>query len=177
MTHICVSKLTTIGSDNGLSPGWRQTIIWTSAGILFIGPLETNLSEILIEIYTFSFKKMHLKMSPDKWWPFFPGLNVLKTSNDNVTHHYDEKFEATAFTQGCQAGILRDSLWQQIYWSLYILYTCRRNWKTRECTFWTKTSMSGGFIWLQILGRIDTIRRVIKTFNSWKSSILYDARR
>ena len=28
MTHICVSKLTTIGSDNGLSLGRRQAIIW-----------------------------------------------------------------------------------------------------------------------------------------------------
>ena len=27
VTHICVSKLTTIGSDNGLSPGRRQAII------------------------------------------------------------------------------------------------------------------------------------------------------
>ena len=32
-THICVGKLTIIGSDNGLSPGRRQTIIWTNAGI------------------------------------------------------------------------------------------------------------------------------------------------
>ena len=34
--HICVSKLTIIGSDNGLSPGWRQAIIWTNAEILFL---------------------------------------------------------------------------------------------------------------------------------------------
>ena len=61
VTHICVGKLTTIGSDNGLSPGRRQAIIWTNAGILLIGPLETNFSEILIGIQTFSFKKMHLK--------------------------------------------------------------------------------------------------------------------
>ena len=58
VTHICISKLTTIGSDNGLSPSRRQAIIWTNAGLLLIGPLGTNLSEILIEIYTFSFKKM-----------------------------------------------------------------------------------------------------------------------
>ena len=32
--HICVSKLTIIGSDNGLSPGWRQAIIWTYAELL-----------------------------------------------------------------------------------------------------------------------------------------------
>ena len=27
VTHICVSKLTIFGSDNGLSPGRRQAII------------------------------------------------------------------------------------------------------------------------------------------------------
>ena len=69
-THICVGKLTTIGSDNGLSPGRRQAIIWTNAGILLIGPLGTNVSEILIGIKPFSFKQMHLKMSSAKWRPF-----------------------------------------------------------------------------------------------------------
>ena len=58
--HICISKLTTIGSDNGLLTGRRQAIIWINAGIMLIGPLGTNFSEILI--HTFSFKKMHLKM-------------------------------------------------------------------------------------------------------------------
>ena len=76
-THICVSILTIIGSDNGLSPGRRQAIIWTSAGILLIGPLGTYFNEILIEIHTFSFKKMHLKISSAKWRPFCLGLNVL----------------------------------------------------------------------------------------------------
>ena len=42
-THICVGKLTIIGSDNGLSPGRRQAIIWTIAGILLIGPLGTHI--------------------------------------------------------------------------------------------------------------------------------------
>ena len=52
--YICVSKLTIIGSDNGLSPDRRQAIIWTNAGLsLLIGPLGTNFSEILIEILTF----------------------------------------------------------------------------------------------------------------------------
>ena len=69
-THICVGKLTIIGSDNGLSPGRRQAIIWTIVGILLIGPLGTNFSEILIGIQNFSFKKMHLKMSSAKWRPF-----------------------------------------------------------------------------------------------------------
>ena len=77
MTHICVSKLTIIGSDNGLLPGLRQAIIWTNAGILLISPFGTNFSEILIEIHIFSFKKMHLKMSGN-WWPFCLGLIVLR---------------------------------------------------------------------------------------------------
>ena len=69
-THICVGKVTTISSDNGLSPERRQAIIWTIAGMLLIGPLGTNFSEILIWIQTFSLKKMHLKMSSAKWRPF-----------------------------------------------------------------------------------------------------------
>ena len=58
VTHICISKLTIIDSDNGLSPGQCQAIISTSDEILLIGPLGTNFSAILIKIHTFSFKKI-----------------------------------------------------------------------------------------------------------------------
>ena len=77
VTHICVSSVTTSSSDNGLSPSWHQTIIWTSARLLLIRPLETNFSEILSKIHASSFKKMHLKMSSGKWRPFCLGLNEL----------------------------------------------------------------------------------------------------
>ena len=77
VTHICVSKLTIIGSDNGLSPDRRQAIVWTNAGILLIEPLGINFSEILIEIHIFSFTKMGLKMSSGKWRPSCLGLNVF----------------------------------------------------------------------------------------------------
>ena len=77
MTQICVSKLIIIGSDNGLSPGRRQAIIWTNAGIYIIGPLDTNFSKIASEILAFSFRKMHFKMSFEEWRPFCLGLNVL----------------------------------------------------------------------------------------------------
>ena len=70
--HKCVGKLTIIGAD-----GRRQAIIWTNAGILLIGTLGKNFSEILIEIKTFSLKKIHLNMSSAKWRPFCKGLNVL----------------------------------------------------------------------------------------------------
>ena len=78
VTQICVDKLSTIGSDNGLSPERRQAIIWTNAGILLIGTLGTKFNEILIEIRTFSFKNIHLKMSSGQWRPFCLGLNVLR---------------------------------------------------------------------------------------------------
>ena len=77
VTHICVSKVTIIGSDNGLSPAWGQAIICTNAGLLLIGIWGTNFSEILSEIHTFSFKKMYLKTSSAKGRPFCLGLNVL----------------------------------------------------------------------------------------------------
>ena len=77
MTHICIGKLTIIGSDNGLLPEWRQAIIWTNDGILLIGPLGTNFSEIFIEIQTFSLKKILWKMSSAKCCSFRLGLNVL----------------------------------------------------------------------------------------------------
>ena len=59
--HICVSKQIINGSDNGLFPGQRQAIIWTKVEILLTGSLRTNISEILIEIQTSSFKKIHFK--------------------------------------------------------------------------------------------------------------------
>ena len=79
VTQICIGKLTIIGSDNGLSPGWHQAIIWTNAGIFLIEPLGTNFSEILIGIQIFSLKKLHLKMWSAKCHPFCLGLNVLRT--------------------------------------------------------------------------------------------------
>ena len=62
MAHIRVRKLAIIGSDNELSPRQRQAITWTNARILLIGLLATKLSEIFIEFYTFSFKKIYLKI-------------------------------------------------------------------------------------------------------------------
>ena len=76
--HIYVSKVTINGSDNGLVPLRQcQAIILISVEILSIQALGTNLSEILSEIHTFSFKEMHFKMS-EKWQPFGLCLNELR---------------------------------------------------------------------------------------------------
>ena len=42
-----------IGSDNDLSPIRRQAIIYTNAGLLLIGTLGTDFSEILIKVRIF----------------------------------------------------------------------------------------------------------------------------
>ena len=89
VTHICMGKLNVIGSDNGLSPSRRQSIIRTNAVILLIGPSGMNFSEILIEIHTFSFKKMHLKMSSGKWRPFCLGFNVLSSLSSGCNRKFN----------------------------------------------------------------------------------------
>ena len=117
VTHICVGKLTIIGSDNGSSPTRRQAIIWTNAGILLIGPLGTNFSEILIGIETFSFTKMHLKMSSAKWRPFCLGLNVLRL-------WWPKTY-----------GIMYGLPWIMIFWSRVRQITSRVT--TKSCSFLT----------------------------------------
>ena len=77
VTHTCVDNLTIIGSDNGLSPGWRQAIVWTNAGILLIGTYRTNFNEILIKTHIFHLWKCI--------WKCCLGLNVVfKWTNSNA---------------------------------------------------------------------------------------------
>ena len=78
VTHVCVSKLSILGSDNGLSPGRRQAIIWIYAGILLIRTWGTNFSENLFEIRILLFKKMGSKVSSAKRRPFCLGLAELR---------------------------------------------------------------------------------------------------
>ena len=97
--HIYVSKLTIIGSDNGLAPGRHQAIIWTNARILLTGPLETNFNEIVSEfhisfIHENPFQNIVWKMTAIlprprcvKSWPVtetfdttFNSVGVLRTS-------------------------------------------------------------------------------------------------
>ena len=69
LTHLPLCRIyasvnwVSIGSGNGLSPVRRQAITRTNAGLLSIGLMATNFSEIWMGILSFSFKKMHLKMS------------------------------------------------------------------------------------------------------------------
>ena len=79
----CASKLNIIASDNGLSSGRRQAIIWNTPGILLIWPIGTYFIEMLIEIHTFSFKKIHMKISSVKSRPFYFDFDVLNEECGN----------------------------------------------------------------------------------------------
>ena len=103
-------KLTIIGSDNGLSPGRRQAIIWTNVGILLIGPLGRKVSEILSGIQIFSFKKMHLKMSSAKWRPFCLGLNVSKIFSLYWTVFYSLFYRTTRLNFINDIVLFRDAV-------------------------------------------------------------------
>ena len=80
VTHICVYELTIIGSDNDLSPWSAPSHYLNNSGRVLTGPSATIFSVILIEIHSFSFAKMHSKMSSGKWLPFCLGLSVLRRS-------------------------------------------------------------------------------------------------
>ena len=72
LTHLPQCRIYTsknwviIGPGNGLFPVWCQAIIWINAALLSIGLMGTYFNEIWIGILSFSFNKMHLKMSSAK---------------------------------------------------------------------------------------------------------------
>ena len=62
LRHICISNVTIIGLDYGLSPGRHQAILWSNAWILLTRSLLTNFSEILIVFQRVSFKENAFEM-------------------------------------------------------------------------------------------------------------------
>ena len=135
VTHICVGNLTITGSGNGLWPGRRQAITWPSVGILLIGPLGTNFSEMLIEIHTFSFTKIHLIMSSGKWRPFCLGHNVLRMQGKYSDLGYKVfvlvKFASMLHTKAC--------IWN------YVMDFCM-TWCLMKCTDSTEEGVSFFYI-------------------------------
>ena len=75
-----------------------------------IRPLGTNFSEIIIKIHMFSFKKMHLKLSSEKWRPFCLSLNVLTDPNSHP--HNDFNSLASGRCGGDFRSVLSENLLQ-----------------------------------------------------------------
>ena len=121
MTHICVGKLIIIGSDNGLSPGRHQAIIWTNAALLSIGPLRTYFSENLFKIQQFLLKKLHVKMSSAKWRPSCLGLHVLIAEGNRYIMAYISTYGRCEILHGLYGdsvifGALKFSIWLFFAW-------------------------------------------------------------
>ena len=51
-----------IGSGSGLAPMWCQAITWINDDLSPTGPQGTHFNEVLFEVWTFSFKKLHLEL-------------------------------------------------------------------------------------------------------------------
>ena len=86
--HVCVSKLTVIGLNNSLSPGRHQYIIKSNDRILVIGPLRTNVGEILIESHKFWFEKIQFYISSAKQQSFGLGLNAFNHNDSCILYPY-----------------------------------------------------------------------------------------
>ena len=172
----------------------RQAIIWTNAGILLIGPLGTNFSEILIKIYTFSLKKMHLKMSPAKWRPFCLSLNVSmliifiitdimliitflylmhwRYNFDGLTHWGQYKMANILQTTFSNAFCWLKSLvfWWKFHWSLFlrVQLTISQHW----CRQWVGTKKATNHYLNQWWLRLMSTWRILSLNElNWHTSI------
>ena len=121
VTHICVSKLTIISSENCLSPGRRQAIIWTNAGILLMGPLGTNFSEILVGIETFFVQKNALEsvncviasiLSRPQWFNISWSRQSLKFPLE-LQHHCETP---------AMIPLPQRSLWHNKHWTVALCW-------------------------------------------------------
>ena len=116
--HICNGNVTITGSENGLLPGQRQAIICTNAAVLLIGPFRRISSDNSIEILTFSFKKMRLKVSSVKWRPFCLSLSLLSNGFDFIFVDYF----SLVFVIFCNSGNQDEAAKNWIYgWELAYL--------------------------------------------------------
>ena len=101
VTRICVNKLTITGSDNGLSPGRRQDIIWTNARILLIWHLGTKFIKIFIEIH----------------------ISLLKKTHSNGGHFASASMCQPIIYNHCEnKTLLTISLWYAVYWVMSSRY-------------------------------------------------------
>ena len=135
MTHICVSKLNIFGSNNGLSPGWRQTIIiqehlfenvvWTMEAILFRPHCVNSLCTNNAHMTSWIFVKIVLTDAD-----FFVHLEISPHTECRSSRPHYRK-------QGKVSSSGGSIIFQQIY-NVHILYkqnTCNiiRRWLSVRC--------------------------------------------
>ena len=134
--HICISKLMSTGSDNGLSPWWHQAITWANAVILLIVPLGTKFSEILVEIVAFSFKKNAFESVVCKMAAM---LSQPQSVNVETTHpgwqQQSHRSSGQVPWMGCYWVLGNKGILQQLITALSIIMFCHC-WYTNCQGFW-----------------------------------------
>ena len=113
--HKCVSKLAIIGSDNGLSPGQRQVIIRTSAGILLIGHVGViTAARYAISWQIIKWKRSssitHIHRSSISLISIYKARNIFDIFF-NIFCNIMRIVNKTAYTLHCQRWWLRYELW------------------------------------------------------------------
>ena len=146
VTQIYVGNLTIIGSNDGLCPGRHQAIIWTNAGMLFIGPLETNFSEILIKSPTSLFKKMHFKLSSANVGAILSPPQCVKQEYMPITNVPAD--ELAYISVRWQATLWRPKVWKiniQMMW----IWHCQTH-STTHCTIYDFSNIWRDFTLMNI---------------------------
>ena len=124
VTHICVSKLTIVGSDNGLLLGRGHATIWSNAWMLLIGPFEQisvkSLSQCIHSrsrncIWKFRLGNGGKIVSASMWYTWA----ALFGRNRYFQWSYVLKWNTLYLTYD---GLLHFSHFQQISMLSYILY-------------------------------------------------------
>ena len=91
--------------------GLRSADQWFTrwlADILAVSPSRTKFSEIWIEMWSFSFKKMHLKMPPARWRWICSGLNVF---NEFFQTPFMDSFVEHFLWECCQVNVTTPNSW------------------------------------------------------------------
>ena len=128
MTHICVGNLTIIGSDNVLSPGRREAIIWTNDGILLIRPLYIIRNKLQwncnrnsnIFIQDNAFENIVCEMAAILSRPHC--VNMQEEIDDYTAqkHRMENQFRRIEFP--CRLSQLRIQSWHKKVRQLHVLY-------------------------------------------------------
>ena len=126
---LCVSNLIIIGSDNGMAPDRRQSIIRTNAGILLIGPVGTNFSESLaatMQLYEWFSPSVRPSVCPSVWHTFLTmfassyhhEISWVITNDRSGVHEKGQRSKAKVTEVNTQLSGFRTvtPVWIQIWW-------------------------------------------------------------
>ena len=157
------------GSSHYLNQCWNivNHVNWT---------LGNKLGKSYIEIYTFSFKEMHLKMLSGKWRPFCLGLNVLTLCVQNCfeKNRYACMFYDLSTLTGCVYMYLQFAM-NTIQWPVYL--TMSISWL--ETFWWCKRARASAvLLWtimkyfIALSGRGQFTHKASILINGWNVSLI-----